>query len=242
MGCGLSLCGTARDNAGDGKVATMQAPVGLHGNVMLAVTVAASLLLAGGCDRRVDDKRQATDAGPRFAMLDASGEPMPATASGHHCVLDHRTTLVWEVKQAEGLHRSDQTYTWYSEDKAMHMSEPGEPAGGNCDLDRCDTQSFVEAVNRAGLCGSHDWRLPTREEVVTLGDRRWLEQGLAIDPAHFPGTVPGEHWTGTTFRLYPKTAWAFDTRYALDRADWKSAAKPVRLVRGPLDPTPRRYR
>jgi hypothetical protein len=206
---------------------------------VVAIATVAALLFAVGCDRPSRKAMPNLDGATRFMMLDAAGEPLPrATTGGHHCVLDLRTRLVWEIKQAEGLHASDQTYTWYASSKPAHMGEPGEQAGGRCNLDRCDTERFVEAVNAEGYCGASDWRLPTREEVITIGDRRHIDQGIALDPQHFPETFPGEHWTGTTFRMYPKTAWAFDARTALDRADWKTAAKPVRLVRGPLPLSP----
>jgi hypothetical protein len=201
--------------------------------------LALATLLAAGCDRPGRNKPAVLDGAARFQLLDAGGQPLPAGSAGQHCVLDLATRLVWEIKQVDGLHGSDQTYTWYAGDKPTNMGEPGEQGGGRCILERCDTEQFVAAVNAAGYCGgAGDWRLPSREEVITIGDRRHAEQGLSLDPAHFPNTVPGEHWTGTTFRLYPKTAWAFDTRYALDRADWKTAAKPVRLVRGPLAEQP----
>jgi hypothetical protein len=209
------------------------------GRTALTLLVLAALLTATACER--PERRQVpqfSDA-ERYLLLGADGLPLdPADTGQQHCVHDQRTGLVWEIKQADGLHGSDQTYSWYASGKPVHMGEPGEQGGGRCLLDRCDTERLVEAVNQAGYCGADDWRLPSREEVVTIGDRRHAEQGLALNPALFPNTVPTEYWTATTFRLYPKTAWAFDTRHALDRADWKASAKPVRLVRGPLPAQP----
>lgn len=173
--------------------------------------------------------------GDRFVMLDASGQPMQRADGGQHCVLDSRTQLTWEVKRsAEGLHHRAHTFSWYSTDKQLHMSEPGLEGGGQCPLERCDTEAMVAAVNAAGLCGHHDWRLPSRDEIVTLGNRRQIGPGIAMDRRFFSDSLAAEYWAGTTFRLYPKSAWAFDTRTGLDRADLKSVAKPVRLVRGTM--------
>lgn len=164
------------------------------------------------------------ETGPRFTQV----------AGG--CVHDRRTGLVWERKSGTGgLHDAAATYTWFSPDRRVNMSEPGTRAGGRCALDTCDTESFVAAVNAAGLCGWHDWRMPAHEETITLAVSRGGPHGNALDPDHFHDTPPAEFWTGTTFRMYPDSAWAFDTRTGLDRADLKSVAKPVRLVRGPVE-------
>lgn len=176
----------------------------------------------------------------RFVKFDDSGQALPATTGQtHSCVLDRRTGLVWEVG-----HPGDQghTYSWYSADKRIHMSEPGQANGGDCPLDRCDTQARREAVNGAGLCGQRDWRMPSRDEVLTLTARAPSGNPHVLDPDFFPDAVAGEYWTGETFRLYPRSAWAFDTRTGLDRTDWKTVAKPVRLVRGTFQRGKRRDR
>lgn len=112
------------------------------------------------------------------------------------------------------------------------MSQPGTADGGQCSIARCDTASLIEQVNQAGLCGYQDWRLPLREELLTLGDGQLVESGQVLDPAFFPLDRAGEYWTGSTFRLYPDAAWLVDSRNGLDRAERKTEARFVRLVRG----------
>lgn len=194
-----------------------------------ALVLLLSAMLLGGCGRQ-DAQGAAWD----FARVGAAGAVLPDDASGaHHCVLDRRTTLLWEVKQAPpGLHHREDLYSWHSTDAAEHGGEPGLADGGTCGLERCDTEAFVEAVNRAGLCGRNDWRMPSRDEALTLMDPARIGQGPAVDPGYFPGASAGEYWTGTTFRMYPQGAWAIDTIYAQDRVDWKTSLKHVRLVSG----------
>jgi hypothetical protein len=169
----------------------------------------------------------------RFVLLDAQGQPL-ANGNGHHCVLDSASQLTWAVPRAgDALHDARHRYTWFSEDRAQHLGEPGIENGGDCAIARCDTAALIEAVNATGLCGHHDWRLPTHEEAIMLGKRHG-ETALGMHPRLFPDVRGAEVWTATTFRMYPQSAWAYNTGIALDRADLKTEAKPVRLVRGTL--------
>ena len=172
-----------------------------------------------------------------FSAVDQQGNVLPQPAAGeHHCVLDGRTGLLWEVKRAEpGLHDRDALFSWYHDERAENLGEPGLMGGGSCSLERCDTAAFVEAVNAAGLCGRDDWRMPSRDEALTILDRTRIGKGPTLDPVYFPAAVEAEFWTGSSFRMYPQGAWAVDTIYALDRVDEKTDPKRVRLVSGSKD-------
>ena len=197
--------------------------------VSVALVVALLAALQAGCGRQAPQ-------GPAwdFARIDARGAVLPDEHPGeHHCVLDRRTGLFWEVKQAApGLHHRDALFSWHSTDAAEHGGEPGLADGGNCELARCDTGAYVAAVNQATLCGLADWRMPSRDEALTLLDSSRIGKGPTLAPRYFPGTVAAEYWTGTTFRMYPQGAWAIDTIYGQDRVDWKTSLKHVRLVSG----------
>lgn len=194
----------------------------------LAVILAGLMMIACQSD---DDVTPA--AADQWQKIDAQGEP--ATDSehlAHACVLDHRTGLMWEVKQqASGPWRTDATYSWYEPDDQRNMSDAGLVDGGLCDLGSCDTHHLVLAVNEQGLCGHHDWTLPTREQLLTLGDRSLIDKGLVLDRAFFPNDLPGEYWSASTFRLYPQSAWLVDSSHGLDRAERKHEARYARLVR-----------
>jgi hypothetical protein len=201
------------------------------------ISAVAALAMAGlalgalsGCERAEPEPRVL-----QLVKLDAAGQAMdPRLASDpHHCVLDHATGLVWSVEQAApGLMHYGHTYSWFSSNPLRHMTEPGQQGGGECSLERCDTESLVEAVNAAALCGRQDWRLPTREEALALRDPSRIGRGATLDPVYFPAAVPEEYWTATTFSMYPQGAWVFDARHGHDRVDWKSTPKHVRLVAG----------
>lgn len=198
----------------------------LHEKVLPATLPLLAILTIAACSA----PPAPPTGGDRFVGFDDHGQTLPATtAQTQACVLDRRTGLIWEVGRPEDV---GHTYSWYSTEKQIHMSEPGLANGGDCPLDRCDTEARLEAVNAAGLCGQHDWRLPSRDEVLTLTARAPSGNEHVLDPDFFPNTIAGEYWTGETFRLYPSSAWALDTRTGLDRTDWKTQAKPVRLVRG----------
>jgi len=165
--------------------------------------------------------------------VNVAGDVLPAESLGaHHCVFDQRTGLMWEVKRADRpLHRPGDTFTWHQPDADKNYGEAGVPGGGQCALEQCDTTSLVAAVNAAGWCGYHDWSLPGREQLMTLGDRRLADTQRVIDPDFFPEDPTGEYWTASSFRLYPTGAWLVDSRNGLDRVENKSAARYARLVR-----------
>ncbi len=91
------------------------------------------------------------------------------------CTKDNKTGLIWEVKTDDsGLRDKDWYYSWY---------KPEDDNGGNAgytDLDivygapncstkdNCNTYAFTNAVNKQGLCGAKDWRMPTNEELQGL--------------------------------------------------------------------------
>ena len=198
------------------------------------VAALAAVLLIAACGGESD----APAVSDSWARIGPDGVALAAEDATHHCIFDERTGLMWEVKREEpGLHQPGQTYSWFFADQQRNMGEPGTRDDGDCVNSRCDTEGFAGAVNESGLCGFHDWRVPTRTELMTLGDRRLMnETGLIVDPAWLPHVEPGEYWAGETFRLYPQSAWAVDMRHGLDRADHKQEAKSVRLVRQHREP------
>jgi len=157
------------------------------------------------------------------------------------CARDNKSGLTWEVKTAaSGLHASTNTYTWYnSNEKADGAFEgkqnngKGKQNGGVCTGSSCDTEAYVAAVNAVRLCGSSDWRLPSKDELGSVVDAT----------VHIPGpTVPKElpnmqnaksgYWTSTNFRMLNTSAWVWRFDHGADFVAEKSEPRYVILVRG----------
>jgi hypothetical protein len=173
------------------------------------------------------------EAGFDFTALNASGQPTPpgSGATPHPCVRDNVTGLVWEVKTADGGLRDQKwTYTWYD---SVHNygGNAGTASGGSCQTaGRCDTEKYVADVNAAGLCGFHDWRMPTRQEL--LGIVHMGRTSPTIDPIYFPNTsASSAFWSGSPNVGDSKLAWDVNFYYGRTYANVQSYDNHVRLVR-----------
>jgi len=193
-------------------------------------------------------------AGFSFTKVDASGEALPASATEWSCVKDNVTGLLWEIHTDDGgLRDKNNTYSWYNPDPATNGGITGTQDGGSCSGGiACDTQGYIAAVNAAGLCGYHDWRLPTRTELLGLVDYDIPEPGPVIDVAYFtdapdlvlacnpdePGgsTFAGLYWTSSV-AAWGSSVWRVNFCTADSAASAESYSYPyssyypLRLVR-----------
>ena len=92
-------------------------------------------------------------------------------------------------------------YTWFNPHSPDGDPGAENPSTFDCETaGRCDTAKFVEEVNAAGLCGAHDWRLPTVQELGGLVDMGQPAGEPAIDPVYFPDNTSSMlFWSSTPF-------------------------------------------
>ena len=161
-----------------------------------------------------------------------------------HCVKDEVTGLIWEVKTNDnGLHDKNDLYRWYNTDTTNNGGSDGFAGLGsnlcfgydNADnTTYCNTQAYVARVNAATRCGANDWRLPTREELISIVD---YERGNpAIDTTipitnYFPNTVPNSFWSSSPSASRSDSAWVLVFSFGYYDVDNKVTAERVRLVR-----------
>jgi hypothetical protein len=177
-----------------------------------------------------------------FTKLDASGNPLPASASSWSCVKDNVTGLVWEVKTDDGgLHDRDDRYNWYNTDSSTNGGHPGyaDDDGDICHgydsgdpASYCNTQAYVARVNQAGWCGAHDWRLPSREELRSLVNYAVPYPGPTIDTNYFPNEAGSLVWSSSPRAGYSNIVWLLSFGSGYDYSHNESHHYWVRLVRG----------
>jgi hypothetical protein len=150
-------------------------------------------------------------------------------------VRDNVTGLVWEVKRNDPNHlrHIGHPYTWYNPDSTTNAGSAGTEASSLCkgvaDETKCNTQSYVAAVNAAGLCGKTDWRLPTVDELRNLAHTG--RTNPAIDTDYFPNTAAERTWSSSPDANNNIYAWFVHFYDGQDGSALKSSAYRVRLVR-----------
>jgi hypothetical protein len=156
-----------------------------------------------------------------FTKISNRGAKLPATAplgtgpDDWGCTYDNNTGLMWEVKTYDadpankGLRDKDWGYVWHNPARTYPVptspapTNPSANGGSSCfAVGTCDTDQYTKAVNKIGMCGKTDWRLPTRMELLNIVDNG--RPAPAIDPTFFPNTGFAEraygeslYWTST---------------------------------------------
>ena len=131
------------------------------------------------------------------------------------CVKDNATGLVWEVKRdvaiAHKLHSKEDYFAFYDTNSSTNGGRTGNVLGdviGQCfgmtqqsqndPASYCNTEAFIARVNAEKLCGSSNWRLPSKKELVSIIHYGAIGEPL-IDKDFFPNafaqTIPGSpYW------------------------------------------------
>lgn len=127
----------------------------------------------------------------RFIKVDKNGDAISSWAGPWACVYDHENGLLWEVKtDSETIHDGYWSYSWFD-------GEVGEPNMGDCyfEKDRCDVLDLIKRTNKEALCGISSWRLPTKQELLSLVEKDVQPDAPMIAKAFFPQTKRGDYWT-----------------------------------------------
>jgi hypothetical protein len=166
-----------------------------------------------------------------YVKIANSGQPLDETADTWECIEDKSSKLTWEVKRNDGgIRDKDYSYSWLrgNDSEIKGVSNGGRCKGGV----KCDTYSYIRAMNEQKLCGYSDWRLPTRKEMETLVDNNNTEKEATINKTYFPETVPSWYWTATENPRHDNFAWYVLFRNGIALNDLKERPKHIRLVRG----------
>lgn len=131
-----------------------------------------------------------------ITKISDTGQKLPLNSEKWDCVLDNYTGLMWEVKTTGGLRDVAKDYRWYSLD--YNGGHIGYFHGGE------NTYSFVQAVNKQGLCSYTDWRLPSKQElhsIVSYGENP-QSNFLASNGRYWSSTsVVGSEYNGTAWTV-----------------------------------------
>ena len=183
-------------------------------------------------------------AGFAYQKYSNSGKKLSKSAKKWHCVLDEVTGLLWEVKQPsdgvygnQGLHDSDDRFTWYNPNKQSNGGAIGDwnsrffscsgYAAGKPET-YCNIEEFASRVNKQGLCGFTDWRVPTRIELAGLAD--FGKTAPAIDTDFFPNTRDDFYWSSSPDASLSVTAWAVNFQTGYTSVLPRDNGRHIRLV------------
>ncbi|MBQ1784753.1 MAG: DUF1566 domain-containing protein [Gammaproteobacteria bacterium] len=93
----------------------------------------------------------------------------------------------------------------------------------------------VARLNRDGVAGHHDWRLPSKQELATLVTPHCVNP--AIDLNTFPNTPSAWFWTASSEDGGTHAAWYVNFDVGQSHIDDRNLPNAVRLVRT-LPPVP----
>lgn len=172
--------------------------------------------------------RDATDnddsdghAGFSYTKLASDGSELPSSAPNWACVRDNLTGLVWEIKTDDGgIHDKDIYYRW-----------GGKTArGSGFGTYYSDWDVLVDGSNNEALCGSTEWRVPSRAELESLVNfGAYLP---ALDDGYFP-YGSSTTWTSSAAPTTEEGAWTVNFSNGFTGFSPRTNSNYLRLVSAP---------
>lgn len=161
-----------------------------------------------------------------------AGQKMSYTRITHEddeCIKDNVTGLIWEQKSKEkGIRYVENTYTWYNDKEYVdNGGNVGTKNGGQCIDSMCDTQDYIEKLNKSNYCGSNKWRMPTIDELSSVVNYTFTP---AIDPIFSP-TKRHYYLSSTPDAEHADSAWGINFYYGDDATGYKNYSGYIRAVR-----------
>lgn len=200
---GITLCKTTEEFVACAKTPGQDAALGRD-----AIAAVGLLAKTGG-----------GVAGFDFTKLDITGRPLAVqtknwnnsgsenSADQWSCLRDNHTGLIWEMKHHDPgkINYAQHRYTWRNTNSAENGGTAGELGEQGCGPSRCDSESYINALNQAGLCGINHWRMPTILELMSIVNGARTK--LAFDVDYFPNGISAEYWTANSFAPDQEFAW-----------------------------------
>ena len=173
----------------------------------------------------------------RYTKIANNGTALPDSAalgSGATqwaCTRDNTSGLTWEVKTTDGgLRDWNKAYTNYDDPTQAQKWNGGSPINPTqAEIDGAsNTIGLINAVNASALCGYHDWKRPSVDELYALVD---TANAPTINLTFFPNTQKSYFWSGSPSADYARGSWAVDFYHGSVFYNLRDNANKVRLVR-----------
>ena len=169
----------------------------------------------------------------KYVKKSNSGDILPDSATEWACVEDVENGLIWEVKSDTGVQDTNNSYSWFEPN--MTEAPQGIADGGRCSGEAdCDTHAYVALLNERNYCGYSNWRLPTRDEMLSIVSYD-SNAPVKINTEYFPDALPSWYWTASSNENHPDHAWYVLFRNGIALNDLKERPKHIRLVRTQTD-------
>lgn len=176
----------------------------------------------------------------------------PAIVDAEKCIKDVYTGLVWEQKTNDGgLRDKDWTYTWYEPNGNFNGSgkggeeNPEFPAAGSVGTTAtcqglfdtstppkaqvCNTQTYINYLNKIEYCGYKTWRLPHVLELETLVNLSRSSPAIHAK-SYFANTASTAYWSLVPAAEPLSQAWVVDFATGESLTRPKAQAYAIRAV------------
>lgn len=241
QGQGIVLNGMTEWGNGDSSVASLT--FGTFGSISELKNQATSITIKGvkegttqilGLNMTDNSRTEGLDVfvgSLGFTKISSTGQKLSDSATEWECLLNDEKGLMWERKTTDGGLRDYFNAYWHEEYESTRENYSDQSGlngyGCNKTLPVCQVLAFRNNVNNQGLCSYHDWRLPTKDELVGLV----TDKELFFPINYFPylSSNRGAAWTSTKDpKNFP--SWAY-VRVSNGSVEYGYAGAFVYLVR-----------